>query len=87
MSEDISGTVARLRLTGGEPAIFVMRCPAPVKPSHVEHIQATWAAAWAQAGSYIPMLLVIDDTMSIEALSGAQLEELGLQRIPGKTSS
>jgi hypothetical protein len=83
MTEDMTVHIARLDPAPGAIGLYVMHSRNPVRPETAAHFRRAWQAAWESAGRQAPGLMILDGSLSIEALADGDLKELGLMRIPG----
>jgi hypothetical protein len=67
------------------PAIFTLTLPLGTTPimSVLGGIHNNWNHVWASQGvKPVPALLILQAGMVLQALSGAELRDLGLMKIP-----
>ncbi len=75
--------VQRATIPEGRQGLFVLRLRGEITPWISDRLQAFWTRIWLRAGlAAAPELLIIDDTVTLEALGEAELASLGLMRVP-----
>jgi hypothetical protein len=77
--------VQRATVPEGRVGVFVMTVPADTHPDTLWHIEKGWSRVWIDAGlPRAPGLFVLPEGMSLMPLSDADLQNLGLMRIPAE---
>lgn len=75
--------VQRATMPVGGVGLFVITLRQQYSPVNVARTRDAWAAAWKNAGAPVPpTCLIVDDSVSIQALGDAELANVGLMRIP-----
>lgn len=75
--------VSLLTVPDDKIGLFVMSVSPEVTQSYADRLQTLWKMAWRNAGhETAPVLIVMLDEVTLQALSDAEIKSYGLMRIP-----